>query len=101
MKLSKINVHMESLCRISYILRSTWGAHCADMCSLFQLDPLGEKRWSSKVANHQETSATKVRQMKKREAERDIREAPPQSSALSYRDEKDNSELWRNQTLPI
>lgn len=37
-----------------------------------------------KAAHHQEEIAAKMRQMKKREAEGDMKDAPPQSLAFSY-----------------
>lgn len=39
--------------------------------------------WSSRVVRHQETSVEKERQARKREADREITEAPPQSLAFS------------------
>lgn len=53
-------------------------------------DPLSfpslcENGWSSRVVHHQETSVVKERQVRKREADREIAEAPPQSLAFSWR----------------
>lgn len=53
-------------------------------------DPLSflslcENGWSSRVVHHQETSVAKERQAMKREADREIAEAPPQSLAFSWR----------------
>lgn len=53
-------------------------------------DPLSfpslcENGWSSRVVHHQETSVEIERQARKREADREITEAPPQSLAFSWR----------------
>lgn len=52
-------------------------------------DPLSfpslcENGWSSRVVRHQEASGVKKRQARKREADRETAEAPPQSLAFSW-----------------
>lgn len=76
-------------------------AKCAASCSFFKnkstsgvrypnksanplpFPSLCENGWSSRVVHHQETSVERERQVRKREADRETTEAPPQSLAFS------------------
>lgn len=70
--------------------KSNWGVQCPNT-SLDSSLSLQDNGWNSKVVHHQEASAEMERQIMKREAERDMKEARPQSLAFSYTDktEKD------------
>lgn len=86
---TKFVVVMSKMYRIRYMFRKKNPLEVSSVqtrIDSLQSPPLYENRWNIKVVCHQETSAEKERQVMKSEAERDIKEAPPQSLAFSYRD---------------